>query len=184
MDNPVSKIVAFLIAVVLIIWVPVYQSFEKQDALAYHQAYQSVTTFVDNVRNKGYITPDMYNDFQDELELGSYLFNVDLVHEEKVYKPVYTDAADPTTFQGKFDVHYDNYYNAQIFDVLFPNTNAPIEHPSRIYKFQVGDYFKVHVSNKAVTNASTLRNFLTLGKTGTEDILEIPYGGSILNEDY
>ncbi|WP_028393927.1 hypothetical protein [Bacillus cihuensis] len=184
MGNPISKIVAFLIAILLIVWLPIYQSFEKQDSIAYHHAYQSVTTFVDNVRNKGYITPDMYEDFQSSLEIGSYLYDIEMTHEEKVYTPVHTDPAQSSTFTGDFLVQYDEYYESQILETLFPDTTEDKDSNVRIYYLHVGDRFKVNISNKVKTKSSMMREFFTFGKTGNEAILEIPYGGMVLNEDY
>lgn len=183
MGNPLSKIVVFLVMIVAIIFVPVYQSYEKQDSLAYHQAFQSVTTFVDNVRHKGYITPQMYNDFQQSIEVGNYLFDIELIHQEKVYSPIYTDPANANTFTGEYDVIYDEYYNPQIMKVLYPDNNKRMDDPTRIYKMHQGDTFKVQISNKATTKSALVRSFLTLGKVDEESFLEIPYGGMVLNED-
>lgn len=182
--NALSKITAFFIAILLLFIIPLLNNFEHQDDLAELNTQNAVTRFVDSVRNKGYITPKMYNEFVTELEQTKYVFDVELTHEKKTYYPVYTDPADASTFTGEYIVDYQNYYSKQILDVLFPKSDLPLEHDSRVYKLTEGDFFTVDVKNKNKTNATILREFLTFGHTSNNVIIHFPYGGMVHNEDY
>jgi len=164
-------------------YVPTYQNLEKQEDIAYLNTYQVVTDFVDNVRTKGYITPQMYEDFQQKLHVGDVLYNVEMVHKHKYYHPVYTDPSDPTTFTGKYVVDYDEYYWEQIKEQLYGKNAGPEE--DRMYKLEEGDYFGVYVENKTKFKSTMLLEFLT-GKIGDHDpvVISVPYGGMVLNEDY
>lgn len=183
MPNAISKLFAVLLLVVAIIFVPVYQSYQRQDDLAYQVAYQAVTDFVDNVRMKGYITPKMVEDFESNLELESYLYKTEFVHQKKVYTPIYTDPANPATFTGDYTVQFDEYYNEQIMPHLFDESNTtPLQ--DRHYYLSVGDFFTVKVENMTRTRSSMLFDFLTGGFGGDSVEIVIPYGGMVLNEDY
>lgn len=180
MPNPISKIFAVILGVLLMFYVPIYQSYQKQDDLIYQNVKQAVTQFVDNVRTKGYITPKMYEDFQNEISVGTYLFRTDITHKQKVYTPVYTDT---NTFTGEYTVDYDEYYWAQIEKFLFDKTNV-IPKEDRMYKLQQGDFFSVHVENMTKTKSTMLFDFLTGGAGGNDIVISVPYGGMVLNEDY
>ncbi len=183
MPNAISKLFAVLLLVVAVIFVPVYQSYQRQDDLAYQVAYQAVTDFVDNVRTKGYITPKMVEDFEGRIELESYLYKADFVHQKKVYTPVYTDPTNPASFTGEYTVDYDEYFNEQIMQVLYGDTDpTPIE--DRRYYLSIGDFFSVHIENQTRTRTSMLLGFLTGGFGGDGIEIVIPYGGMVLNEDY
>ncbi|MGF9975482.1 hypothetical protein [Viridibacillus arvi] len=183
MPNGFSKVMAFLFFVLLIIFT-VYQNYKIQDDLAYQNAFHSVTDFVDNVRSKGYITPKMYEDFQQQLDLGNYHFNVDMIHKQKIYTPIYTDPKNVNSFTGEYVIDYDEYYNEQIEEVLFNETSkTPIK--ERMYKLQEEDFFQVVVKNKSKTNANIIFDFLTANVGNSNDsTIYVPYGGMVLNEDY
>lgn len=177
------KIMGVILFVVLIFYA-VYQNYKVQDDLAYQNAYHAVTDFVDNVRSKGYITPKMYEDFQRELELGSYTFNVEMKHQQKIYTPVYADPNDESSFKNEFVIDYDEYYKSQIEKVLFDESNS-IPKNKRMYKLQEGDFFEMSVVNLHKTNATMLLDFLTANTLGSDSsTIVIPYGGMVLNEDY
>lgn len=143
--------------------------------------YKSVTSFVDAVRDKGYITPVMYNDFFNQLAATGNTFDIQMEHDHKRYFPVYTDPTDESTFQNRFTTDSDDFYTPQIMRVLFPETTDPIDSPSRNYKMEVGDFFNVTIKNTNITAATILRNFLTGGNQ--EAKIAVTYGGMIRNED-
>lgn len=162
---------------------PAYQTFEKEEDIAYLNTYQVVTEFVDNVRMKGYITPKMYEEFQQKLHIGDVLYDVEMVHKHKYYHPVYSDPSDPNTFTGEYVIEYDEYYWEQIKEQLFGDSTVPYE--ERMYRLEEGDYFGVHVKNKTKFKSTMLLDFLTgnIGDDNSERV-SVPYGGMVLNEDY
>ncbi|PGT83232.1 hypothetical protein [Bacillus sp. AFS040349] len=184
MVDAISKTVAFLLAIVLLFLVPLSFNFEREDELASLTAQNAVTKFVDSVRNKGYISPTMYNQFTQELQKIGYTYDIEITHEKKTYFPVYTDPSDPNSFTGEYMTDYQNYYSAQILPILFPDNTLPIDDDSRLYKLTTGDFFKVEVKNTNRTNSTILRDFLTGGNTGNPVVIHIPYGGMVHNEDY
>ncbi|MBQ0139978.1 MAG: hypothetical protein KBT36_11810 [Kurthia sp.] len=182
MPNPVSKIFAIILATLVMFMVPAYQNAKKQEDLTYLNTYKVVTNFTDSVRLKGYITPDMYNEFALSLHTGTnVLFDIKMEHKKKVYNPVYTDPNDLTTFTGDYQVDYESYVETQINEVLF-DSNVPYE--NRMYKLQKDDEFSVTVTNKTKFKSTMILDFLTANIAGNDEVIYFPYGGIVLNEDW
>lgn len=184
MPNPISKIFAIILAALVMFYLPTYQNYKKQEDLTYVNTYKTVTEFVDNVRMKGFITPSMYEDFVQSLHTGTdVLFDIEIVHSQKVYTPIYTNPSDMTTFTGEYQVDYQEYYWDQIKEPLFGESSVPYE--DRIYKLQSGDYFDVYVENKTKFKSRMLLDFLTFNAGNHNDIvISFPYGGMVLNQDW
>ncbi|MCM3390208.1 hypothetical protein LG296_21210 (plasmid) [Ureibacillus chungkukjangi] len=185
LPNPISAVFAFIFSALIMLYVPAYQTFEKQEDLAYLNTQNAVTNFVDNVRMKGFITPKMYEDFQAQLHgVGDVLYDVELVHKHKIYTPVYTNPEDITTFTDEYRVDYEEFYWPQIEPYLFSDASST-DYDKRIYKLEEGDFFEVYVKNKTKFKSTMLFNFLT-GSVGDDEavVISVPYGGMVLNEDY
>lgn len=183
MANPLSTIFAVMLLVIAVVFVPVYQSYQKQDELVYLNAKKEVTELVDTVLTKGYITAKMVEDFETKLEVGDYIFRTEFTHARKVYTPVYTNPRQASSFTGDYVVQYDEFYKDQIMTVLFDN-NQPKKKYDRKYYLSVGDTFTVNVENINRTKSSMIFDFLTVSNTGDVAKIVIPYGGRVLNEDF
>ncbi|MNC50108.1 hypothetical protein D3C75_993290 [compost metagenome] len=147
---------------------------------------------MDAVRTKGYITAQMYNDFNRKLGATGNQYDVQMEHMHKKYNPIYTDPSNVSTFQNTFEIYFNAHYTNEIMESLFPsNTSAIGRYPvqstgvSTIKSdpMSVGDFFTVKVKNINRTMATILRDFFTGGNTGSNTTLYIPYGGMIINED-
>lgn len=184
MPNFISKFFASLIALGVLFLFPTYQIYKKQEDLAYLNAYQTVTEFVDNVRTKGFITSQMVEDFQQQLHLGDVLYDVEMVHKHKIYTPVYTNTSDLNSYTGEYSVDYEEFFVTQIMDYLYGDSGkGPIE--SRKYKLEKDDYFEVYVENKTKFKSTMLFDYITLNASSDNAVvISIPYGGMVLNEDY
>ncbi|MFF3924039.1 hypothetical protein [Paenibacillus lactis] len=181
--NSISKIFALLIAVLLLYLYPIAAAFDQQDDISELVVFKATTTFVDAVRDKGYVSPTMYNDFMETIAATGNTFDVQMEHGSKKYVPVYDEPTRPETFRGSYEVHYDAFYNAQILPILFPNSVAPKDDPLRRYKLRVGDTFAVTVKNMNRTPGTILFDFLNQAISPNKKIF-IPYGGVVRNEDH
>lgn len=173
----------FMVACGLLYIYPMQSAFEQQDQIAYNMAYQATTNFVDAVRNKGYISPIMYNDFVRELGTSN-LYDIQLEHKAKQYHPIYSDPEDPDSFTGQTDVFYDGKYTKEVMATLFPEGMTSDRSESRKYYMRTGDFFSVTVRNTNTTKAALIRDFLTGSESIGYNRIYIPYGGMILNEDF
>ncbi|WP_054955814.1 hypothetical protein [Paenibacillus dakarensis] len=184
MSNSVSKWFAALLSVLLLYMVPAGESARRQDDLSRIVVFQSLTKFVDSVRMKGYLTPQMYQDFLRELEVTGNIYEVGMEHQHKKYEPDYEDSADPKTFLNSYTIVYDTYYDADILGLLFPDKELPPDDPDRMYKLTAGDYFQVKIKSLNQTPYILLFDALTGSNSGDKPAIAFPYGGMVLNEDY
>ncbi|MGG0821696.1 hypothetical protein ABE099_02375 [Paenibacillus turicensis] len=193
MEFSLSKVIAVLIAVVLLFGYPLYQQAQRQDELTELVVHGAVTEFVDAVRTKGYITPQMYNEFNRKLGATGNQYDVQMEHMHKRYNPLYADPSNPSsTFDNNFDIYFNGHYTEEIMNALFPSDkNSAGRYPTigtnysgiKADPMSVGDFFTVKVKNINRTMATILRDFFTGGNTGSNTTLYIPYGGMIINED-
>lgn len=182
LPNMISKILVIYLFTLMVLY-GVYHQYKLQDELVKQNAFQVVTNFVDNVRTKGYISPAMIEDFERDLQIGSYLFKTEFKHQKKVYTPVYTDPINPASFTGEYVVDMDEYYKKQIMDYLFEEPNSTPK-DERKYLMSVGDFFYVEVENMSRSNAMMLFDAFTNNTNSDGIFIVIPNGGMILNEDY
>ncbi|MDU4698181.1 MULTISPECIES: hypothetical protein [Paenibacillus] len=180
MGNALSKITAALLAVLLLFLFPAWQAAQRQADIRYLAAYRTLVQFTDAVRNKGVVTPAMYEDFVRELETPGGGYDVELEHRHKTYHPEYGDPADPATFLNDFTVVYDAYDTSEILQVMFPAENGQ---KGGAYELQEGDFFAVTALDRSRSPYEILTEFLYPGAGGTHPTL-LTYGGMVLNEDY
>lgn len=186
MSNPLSKIIAALLAVLLLYVFPLIETAKRQDDVSLLASYRQIEMFVDAVRDKGYITPQMYTEFNAGLGQAMNGFEIELEHRHKVYQPEYSDPADMSTFLGTYTVHYNAYYNNTIMDVLFPAEPATVQAAAweeRKYKLSAGDFFAVRVASRE-EKPSSVYSRLLYGESLTQADAPLEYGGMVLNEDY
>ncbi len=183
MINAASKLLAVLLAVLLLNVYPAAETADRQDDIARMTANQNVTRFVDAVRTKGYISPRMLAEFEEQLAQTGNVYEVSMEHSHKKYVPHYTDPMDNNSFTGTYEVVQDGYYSAQIRDRLFPSSGViPAEDPGRRYTLTTGDYFTVTLQNTNRTPSMLIREWLS--GTTQDSAVFVTYGGMVLNEDY
>ncbi|GGH22699.1 hypothetical protein [Paenibacillus segetis] len=189
MTNALSKITAALLAVLLLYLVPATQATEREEDIRILSAYNTLVQFTDAVRNKGYLSAQMYEDFVVEIGATGYVYNIDLEHRHKKYHPEYLDPANAASFQDDFSVQYDAYYTADLLKGLFPDSHpndgsvGATETTTRKYKMEMGDYFTVTIVKRSVTSYEVLNRFLH-GLVSSKGTDSLTYGGMVLNEDY
>lgn len=181
MMNSFLKVFAVIVAVLLLYVYPISEAFRQQDDVSELVVMRATASFVDAVRDKGFVSPTMYTDFMNTLAATGNTFDVQMEHGSKKYVPVYDDPTKSDTFRGSYEVQYDVFYNAQILPVLFPDSAAGKDDSSRRYKLQVGDTFAVTVKNTNRTTGTILSDFLN-GAISPNEKIFIPYGGMVRNE--
>ncbi|WP_018752831.1 hypothetical protein [Paenibacillus sanguinis] len=183
MSHILSKVTAALLAVLLLFAYPALQTAQREEDIRYLAAYQAMVQFADAVRNKGFISSIMYEEFIRQLEVGGGMHEVELEHRRKKYHPEYGDPANPNTFLNEFSVVYDAYYSPEILSVLFPGDTAGTPRKKGRYKLQTGDYFSVTLTNRSRGPMDIFSDFL-YGSPASQASDLMMYGGMVLNEDY
>ncbi|MCX7920459.1 MAG: hypothetical protein N3B21_00330 [Clostridia bacterium] len=179
MESTFSKIIALILATLLLFIFPVLNMFIKQDDTTHIFVFTETSKFVDQVRNLGYITPMMYREFANKLSATNNTYSIEMEHYHKKYDPIYDDPANAATFKDDFNVNFKATYTDNIMSTLFPNPPLTGEK----YKLSKGDYFAVRVKNKNKTLATKLQEMLYNANLSEAKII-VRYGGMIKDEAY
>lgn len=113
MEENVQRVFAVLISVIMFFFLPMYITFEKKDDISYALALKITTSFVENVRSKGYITSDMYDDFVDQLTATDNTYDISLEHISKKYYPAIFKRDATNSRVEKFEYIFDSSKLAQ-----------------------------------------------------------------------
>lgn len=181
MDDIFSKVTALILAVMLLYIFPVENLLSRQDEITKVFVLNETAKFVDSVRNLGYITPLMYNQFLRVLSSTGNEYDVLMEHRHLSIDPVYTDPIDKMSFQHDFNTNEKAYYIEEILACLFPPAAAPPE--DRYYYMSKGDYFSVYVYNKNKTAAAKVQQMLIMAELPVKRIV-VKYGGMVRDEAY
>lgn len=186
MVNALSKLTAALLAMVLVYLYPMLQSAERQEDIQYLRAYNELVQFTDGLRNKGYITPTMYEEFARIIEGTGEMYDIEFEHRHKKYHPEYDDPANASTFRQDFIVVYDSFYTSDILKILYPSSKGlPIvETSTRKYTFEIGDFISITLIKKTRTPYQMISEWIYGAGSQNRGTTAITYGGMVLNEDY
>ncbi len=88
MEDNIQTIIAVIISAFLLFIFPVYMAYEKKDDISYALAMRYTQDLVDNVRSKGYISKDMYEDYRAKLKLTGNSYDIEMTHEYNRYDPI------------------------------------------------------------------------------------------------
>ncbi|QPA61289.1 hypothetical protein [Lysinibacillus sphaericus] len=174
MEKMPVLLLAGIFAVIVMLLFPAQHTFQRQDELVEEKVELETTKLVDSIRTKGYISADMLNRFHSQIGLSNYLFKVEIIHEKKIYVPVYSDPNNPNTYTGDYEIHYENSYTKEINDYIYDKKKR--------YELSADDFITIRVQNMVRTNASILKDVLTFNFTDDTPEIFVQYGGMILNE--
>lgn len=136
MENTFGKIIAIFILVTMLFIIPIKYGIEKSEAL--EEMYVSTKTIelVDSVRNTGFITKNMYDQYLQSICRMNRIYEVHMEHV--VYEAPPTDwLIGGTPPAGIFLKTY--YYNEEIESKIYGG---------EVYQFKIEDYFKIQVYDK------------------------------------
>lgn len=166
MEQALWKILAFILAVVLIFVAPTINVYDRMDAITQTVVTAEVSRFCEGAKDTGIITQHSYNTLIKSLAATGVTYEVSLEHYEKIYMPSVT--AGVTTAEVAY-VPYSSYDIQQALD------------SNEAYKMTVGDLFYVHVKNTSPTKGQTIRQVL-LGTGASYPVIVVRNGGMIRHE--
>ena len=142
--------------------VPLQDSARKADAVSQIYISNETTEFVNNIKNKGYITLEMYKRFIQNIDKTNNLYDIQIVHSHRLIEPLVN--ADRIV-EEHYTVRYYNTYQDEILET-FDEGN--------IYYFSQGDYINVNIKNRNKTLADRI--------TVSNGKIFVTYGGMIRDE--
>lgn len=193
MGDSLSKIVALILAVLLLFIYPTKNEFERLDETSRIFVLTETSKFVDSIRNLGYVTPSMYQEYVGKLAATNNRYEIRMEHRKKRYDPIYEDPtigvpASPVApvvpedvYPVSYAIGFRTYYNNTIMKIMFPEPPIP-DDANRNYEFEKGDYFAVTVYNKNKTMATRLQEMFYNASFDAEKIY-VRYGGMVKDEN-
>lgn len=180
MEGTISKIYAIFLAFLLLIVFPILSFAQMQDETARTVVFSKTTQFVDSVRNLGYITPNMYEEYMETLGQLGNIYDVKIEHHHRTVAPVLKDdlAIVQTGNRAQYDSYYQLYTHDEIMEKLFPTDTSK---ERRHYFFTQGDYIVVTAKNRVPTLATRIQEVL-YNKNLADSTIIVRYGGLIKDQ--
>lgn len=171
MESSLQKIIAAVVGVMILFIIPVYIAYEKVDDISYSLALKLTQNFVDNARDKGYISPEMYSDFVSGLYSTNNVYEVTIEHTKKRYDPaiyIYEKKSDNTKGKVLYVLDYDRYLTASgelptsitLNGITYNSSNYIIEKAHKVNEEIVTDKQIVNqiFRNTSISKVDFLRN--------------------------
>lgn len=185
MKDTLSMIVAVIFLVILLVILPLYNYFERQDDMSYNLALKTVTMFVDEVAQNGYIDQNMYDKFIQRLGTTGNSYDIQIEAQKRILT-VDPNNTSPDDGKETYIEQYKSYYNKDIFNDETGKTSNIIDKDNslknNVFFLDKGDKFYVSLKNTNTTMASALLNAIVSG--ATKEKININYGATIKNNNW
>lgn len=182
MKDNLSIVILMIIFVMLIVFFPLYNYFERQDDMSYNLVLRETTTFVDKVLSNGYISNDTYQEFLDSLANTGNLYDVQLEAHKRI---ITSDIQNNAKGYKDYIEQYEIDYNDDILSIDPTKNNANLTNKQikgGIYTLEIGDQFYVKLKNSSTTMAGAIFNSI-ISTSSTERIV-VNYGGIVKNNSW
>lgn len=173
MENNVSMVVLAIVLVLLIVVLPVYNVFTRQDDMSYNLALKSVTNFADKVRTTGRLTYEDYTNLLSQLSATNNSYNIEIEGHKNIY------------LKNKNIINYGEYsedtlidYTDKILEVLKGHKINGIYTYDGVYTLDRGERFYIRVKNTNITKADALLSSIKI--MDSDSRVDIDYGGVVL----
>ncbi|MEG1705126.1 MAG: hypothetical protein RR290_00940 [Clostridia bacterium] len=177
MQDNLGIIITMIIFVTLVVVFPLYNLFERQDDMSYTLVLKATTSFVDEIRNNGYIDQAGYDNFI--MQLGNTGNSYD-VQIEAHRKTLIADENNP----GQYFEQYKIDYNEDIFsNIDVTNVGSTVSSLKEgAYLLNQDDQIYIKVKNSSTTMAGALFNAII--PTAKKDRIVVNYGGVVKNNSW
>jgi len=184
MQENVSVLIATLLAIVIIVLFPIYNVASRQDSMANNMVVEATTSFVDEVRNKGYITTEEYQEYINKLNKTGNFYEVEM----EIYEPVFVETEESTADNKVYEENYEIKYTSDILKELsIEDGEADIASRNTVLNkevcyLDVDDKFYVRVKNTNITQAQLLFDRLFGGEI--KERIVVNYGGIVYANEW
>lgn len=177
MQDNLSIIITMIIFVTLVVVFPLYNLFDRQDDMSYTLALKATTTFVDEIRNNGYIDQNGYNDFIAQLGNTGNSYDIEI---EAHRKTLIEDVNNPGQFLEQFKIDY----NDDILKVINTGTTniSGTVLKDNAYLLKQDDQIYIKLKNSTTTMAGAVFNAII--PTAKKERIVVNYGGVVKNSSW
>ncbi len=172
--NSLSTLFASIVAVILLTLVPAYRSYWILDQQVFRYVNMQTQEFANNIRHKGYISSEMYEEYVKNLSHTENVYDISIVHTKKTYHPL--QLTDPGYSPDNTFVVVEEMIPLK---TIVDGINSS---PTKQYRMNQGDSVSVKVVNKSKTG--TMVFIQMLGGKAENSLIFSKAGGMVTNEDY
>lgn len=177
MQDNLSIIITMIIFVTLAVIFPLYNLFERQDDMSYTLALKATTSFVDEVRNDGYIDLNSYNNFMAQLGNTGNSYDVDI---EAHRKTLIADENNPGQYLEQYKIDYTDDI-LKVINTGTPNIAGQLL-KDNAYLLNQDDQIYVKLKNINTTMAGAIFNAII--PTSKKERIVVNYGGVVKNSSW
>lgn len=169
--NAFEKIIAILVACILMFIYPIYSMSLKTNNVVETYVDDQTANLVDTIRSTGKLTYDMYTMYTKMLTNTANVYDISITHQHAIYYPVYDDAGVAT---GDVELKYENVYEGDILDEIYNGSGE--------YKFTEGDYVSIKIKNTNRTMSDMIEEVILKNPQGSTPRIYVSHGGRIRDE--
>lgn len=174
-----GKIISAVLAVICCIFAPLIFFTQQHDSTIQTIVYKYTVDFVEDMREQGKLTQDMYNMFIRDLDATGMLYSIKIECAHETVVPVFNEDG---TVKGTKEIT-EVIYGDDILEKVFTDVVSDEEVSSGVYNFDKGDRITVTVVSREETMSSKLFNSL-VSNSGVDEKIYALYGGVIRDENH
>ena len=178
MQDNLSIIITMIVFVTLVVIFPLYNLFERQDDMSYTLALKATTSFVDEIKNNGYIDQKTYNNYTSQLGNTGNSYEVQI---EAHRKTLIADETKPGEYLEQYKIDYTedilNTINTGVANITGKSPNI-----SNAYLLNQDDQIYVKLKNSSTTMAGAVFNAII--PTAKKERIVVNYGGIVKNSSW
>lgn len=152
----IDKIWGYLMAIVILIFVPVMIYAMKTDQMIENYANDVVNEFVDNACATGIISSTAYEKMVNNLDKTGIVYDIYLIHSSEQIEPKVDD--DGNVVVNSFEQFHNEFRNEDIFELLFEKGNG-----NNKYYMKEGDFLRVIIESRTPSWGTRLWNSISHG---------------------
>lgn len=178
-----GKIVAIIVAVISCIIAPLLFFTQQNDNVVQTVVYSRTVDFVEDIREQGKLTQEMYNMFIRDLDATGMLYDIKIEHEHKTVVPVFNEDGSVKGTKDITEMTYEDDILKQVFTDVEHTSGDSIIMEAGVYEFTKGDTITVTVISRENTTSAKIYGSL-LNNSGISEKIYATYGGVIRDENY
>lgn len=167
MEDSVGRIIAGVLGVLLLFYLPILCLSIKKDNTAQAYMDNAVVEFVDNARATGKITDEAYEDLCSKIDAAQPCCEIQIVHSVKY---AVSDGA------GGVEIYYYDKQKDEILEEIYTKKGE-----NKPYYLRHGDFIQVKVRNKQPTLATKIYRLLLTNYNPDNVTLFTCYSGYVGN---
>lgn len=134
-----EKVTDILVALIIFFLIPMLYLGKRTDLLSQEELSGYTQNFMEDVSTHGYVTKEMYDEFQDRIHSIYPVLQIEMVSESYIFEPIYHKNNSTIEYSNRNQTYWTVTTHEDILDNLY-STEA-------IHWFSYGGYLKINLWN-------------------------------------